>query len=512
MLTENKKELLFGKFEIIDCWKKDETSAVYLARHRYLDKNIVLKILNVAEVADPLSLERFKQEAKLLAQVDHPGVIKILDFGLSESFFYISFEHFAAASLRTWMTARSLTHAQKISVLNQLAQALAVVHRIGIIHRDVKPENILLSDDLVVKLADFGLAQMADARRLTDKNSVMGTPAYLAPEQIRSEPLTPATDVFAFGIVCHELFSGKNPFLGADVASTLNHILSLAEAEICSALSEDEPELQKIIATCLQRQPKKRYQNAEAVCQALTTAFQNLAHTEQPRLNAPAKSTLKNVRFIWLVIPLLALLLYALLMRPEQKTENNTTMSDTLATVLQEQPKENIKSTSVRKDDAIPKALPSGEDQAAALRPARLMIFCLPWADVFIDQKKMDTTPMSDALVLAPGTHELALQHPHFPVWRKEVQVEPGSTLTVHVRLDTLFGFLQPLIHPWGYVLIDSIPRGVTPLSRPVALEPGPHQISVQHPQYASFAETVFITAGDTLRYHIDLNKIVPHQ
>ncbi len=499
---------LFDKFDILDCWKKDEWSAVYLARHVYLDKNIVLKTLSVDDVADPSALQRFKQEAKILAQLDHPGVIKILDFGVAEKVFYISFEHFQSLSLRAWLATKPLSREQKISVLQQISQALAAVHRLAIVHRDVKPENILLNQEMVAKLADFGLAQIADAGRLTDKSSVMGTPAYLAPEQIRGEPLTPAADVFAFGVVAYELWSGKNPFLGPDIGSTINNILSRPEEALWADGELIEPAMSKIVRTCMQRNPTKRYQNAAAVCQDLAAAYP-IAPGSQPPV-AAAKPAAAKLRYLWLLLPLLLILIYFLASGPNSQpgqgpdavaqpdSSGHTLSADRMRTELERKGPPTAEQPLAREEAVLPH------------NPARLMVYCLPWADVLIDDKKVDTTPMSASLVLQPGEHLLTLQHPDYPSWHHRVQLGSGESMTVQVRLDTLFGFIQPLVYPWGMVLIDSVMKGITPLAEPVALEPGAHRIEVQHPQYAGFAETIYIRPGDTLRYEVDLTKFVP--
>jgi eukaryotic-like serine/threonine-protein kinase len=498
---------LFDKFELLDCWKKDEFSAVYLAHHIYLDKNIVLKTLNVAEIADPSSLQRFKQEAKILAQLDHPGVIKILDFGVAEKVFYISFEHFAALSLRAWLTTKPLSREQKISVLYQISQALAAVHRLTIVHRDVKPENILLNHEMIAKLADFGLAQMADAGRLTDKNSVMGTPAYLAPEQIRGEALTPAADVFAFGVVAYELWSGVNPFLGADIGSTINNILSRPEESLWGEPLLIEPALSKILRCCLQRNPGKRYQSAEAVCTDLAAAYPAVQRSA-PEVRA-AGSTAARLRYLWLLLPMLLISIYFIISSPDSQPGQEPAVVEQKAGSAHKVSADTLRAEPEQGRQTAPEKPQTRDAKILPQNPARLMVYCLPWADVLIDEKKIDTTPMNAAVLLQPGEHVLTLQHPDYPAWHKKVHLGSGESITVQVRLDTLFGFIQPLVHPWGRVLIDSVLKGTTPLAEPVALAPGAHRISVQHPQYAGFAETIFIRPGDTLRYEVDLTRFV---
>ena len=143
-MIASESQILFDKFEIIECLKKDDQSAVYLANHIYLGKKIILKILDRNRIDDESIIERFKREAKLLAGLDHPHIIKVLDFGLYENYFYISFEYFESENLRLHINKNTFTYEKKLDLLKQLFLALHFAHSTDIIHRDIKPENILV--------------------------------------------------------------------------------------------------------------------------------------------------------------------------------------------------------------------------------------------------------------------------------------------------------------------------------------------------------------------------------
>ena len=218
--------ILFDKFEILECLKKDIGVAVYIANHIFLGKRILLKTLDRDHIPDPAMLSRFQREAKTLAQLDFPNIIKVLDFGTQDQFFYISFEYFKSRTLRQVIQSNDLDDVEKEQVLIQLLQGLNCAHTRHIIHRDIKPENILLDENNHLKIADFGLAHVRGEESLTQQSSIVGTPSYMSPEQIRGEELSIQSDLFSAGVVAHELFSGINPFLGADVGVTLNNILA----------------------------------------------------------------------------------------------------------------------------------------------------------------------------------------------------------------------------------------------------------------------------------------------
>ena len=136
---ENRNDLLFEKYKIIECLKKDEYSCVYIADHTYLGKKILLKTLNTDRIENTLWLDRFKREAKILAQLDHVNIIKVLDFGKHKNIFYLSFEYFDSRNLREILKENDLIFDQKSQILIQLAQGLSVAHQAGIVHRDIKP-------------------------------------------------------------------------------------------------------------------------------------------------------------------------------------------------------------------------------------------------------------------------------------------------------------------------------------------------------------------------------------
>ncbi len=500
--------LLFDKFHVLECWKKDAVSAVYLAHHIFLDIAIVLKTLDLRNAADPALPERFKREARLLARLDHPNIIKVLDFGTADPFLYISFEYFPAQSLRWWLSHRSMSEAEKIGVFAQTAQALAVAHQHGVLHRDIKPENILVNETMLVKLADFGLAQISTESRVTEKSAVVGTPGYLSPEQIHGQALTPASDLFALGIVGYELFLGANPFIGPDVGATINNILNTSEDELFAGVAADEP-IRGLLSGLLKRQPELRLSAIEAVRRLVPPAS---AAVQEPVAAAPAVRIKPRVLWLWVTLVLTLIVVVIIntqIPQTGKKTQKEKIGSDTLAVAVPEQTPERSATTgqaTPARTDSTPRPL---QPATSPVGYGLLYINCRPWAEVHIDNKKIDTTPLKGPLRLYAGSHELALVHPDYPAWRHELNLEAGQTATVNISLDKQFGFFLPMIHPWGEVYVDEEQKGLTPFAKPVALQPGAHRLKIINREYGQWNESVDIKAGDTLRYSLDLNKVV---
>jgi serine/threonine-protein kinase len=515
--TRHQSPLHFDKFRLIECLKKDAHAAVYLAHHIYLDKPVVLKTLDTRELADQSLLERFKREAKILARLDHPNIIKVLDFGVFENFFYISFEHFESRSLREWLAENKLSPAEKENLLIQLARGLQAAHQSQVIHRDIKPENILVNRHLHLKIADFGLALLSNEPALTHKTSIVGTPSYMSPEQIRGEKLTLQSDLFALGIVAFELFVGKNPFLGSDLNETFTNIQLKSESALRQEAENIPEKIRVVIEKLLQRDCSKRLASAQEILALLEI---DEAHMEQATSTpVHARKNLASRKWIVAAACLMALMVGWQLLRAPIQPNAIKDAGDVpdLAESRQEIPAaQNLAASdpavlvpSFSQEKAAPQNLePSMEKPqhtASALNGfGKLDIQCLPWAEVYLDSEKIDTTPLKKPLVLPAGPHRLTLRHPQYPAYSQIIQIQPEAMTTVHADLDTLFGYLDCQIYPWGDVYIDGQYAGQTPLQNPLIIQSGNHALTIKNPRYAEIHQKIVIQKRDTLRYRLN--------
>ncbi|MEN8191541.1 MAG: serine/threonine-protein kinase, partial [Bacteroidota bacterium] len=285
-MNDSTVDKLFDKFEVIKVLKKDQHAAVYLAHHIYLDKKIILKVLNTDIISDKVIIQRFKREAKILAQLDSVNIIKVLDFGMFNEFFYISFEYFPSRNLRQIIKENKFTAEQKKKLVIQLFKGLSVAHKNNIIHRDIKPENILVNESLELKIGDFGLAQATNESVVTSQYSLVGTPCYMSPEQISGKQLTVQSDLFSAGIVILELFTNKNPFLGNDVNASINFITKFDEKKVSLDFNGVSEKIVILIRNLLKRNPQERYKNCDEILNSLgisTSKEINLANAEKEK-------------------------------------------------------------------------------------------------------------------------------------------------------------------------------------------------------------------------------------
>jgi eukaryotic-like serine/threonine-protein kinase len=242
---------------------------VYLAREARLNRKVALKILPPEFVADAERVARFEREARAVSALNHPNLVTIYDVGSLDGLHYIAMEFVEGETLRELARGR-LRLKEVLSVIGQAAEALAAAHRAGVVHRDVKPENVMVRADGYAKVLDFGLAKLTEATAdgpenaaaRTQAGAVMGTLAYMSPEQAAGEPLDPRTDVWSLGVVLYELTTGRKPFAGVSRRDTVNAILS-AEPEPPTAADPALPAgLDHILGKALEKDRELRYQTA----------------------------------------------------------------------------------------------------------------------------------------------------------------------------------------------------------------------------------------------------------
>jgi eukaryotic-like serine/threonine-protein kinase len=262
--------LFDGRYRILRKLGSGGMANVYLAEDEELGRRVAIKILNERYAGDDLFIERFRREAKSAASLSHPNIVSIYDRGEAEGTYYIAMEVIEGRSLKELiMTHGALPVHTAIGYAKQLLEALRFAHRHGIIHRDIKPHNVLVSADQQVKaneprlkVTDFGIARHG-ASQMTEAGSIMGTAQYLSPEQARGAPVTAASDLYSAGVVLYEMLTGKVPFTGdSAIEIAMKHVNELPKPP-SSLRPEIPPELDQIVLRALAKDPEDRYQTAE---------------------------------------------------------------------------------------------------------------------------------------------------------------------------------------------------------------------------------------------------------
>lgn len=528
-MTGLSAEILFEKFQIIEVLKKDEHAAVFLANHIYLSKKIILKVLNTQKISDQALIERFKREAKILAQLDSPHIIKVLDFGMFKEYFYISFEYIEGVSLRNLLKQQQLNVEQKNHLMAQLLKGLYYAHQCQIIHRDIKPENIFVDNSLNLKIGDFGLALSAEDNFVTNPYSIVGTPSYMSPEQVRGAKLNAQSDLFSAGVVLYEMFAGRNPFLKENVSLTLNEIMAFDEDLVSKGLDEQEQSIKDVIYHLIRKNVKDRYSTAlEALTDLGVSVDQPtlVIKTEEAR---EQKNRIKTIAAITTVVVIIAFfVLLKLFDSPPPATNPNISFGDSTAQqnqnsnpqneVLQE---DKIDASNLNKplleNQAIPNTAQtelngnsSTQQPVKNLGDGWLNILAVVGTRVIINGDDYGPA-ISRPIQLSEGEYSVKLENDEYPLpYTEKVKISAKQATTLRVNFDSMFGFVTFDIRPESKIYVDGNKRGETPpVQRYIRLIPGMRRVTLKHPdgKYKDVDTLINVEKGDTLLFSYKFKK-----
>jgi eukaryotic-like serine/threonine-protein kinase len=268
-------EVIGGRFRLDERIGSGAMSEVWLAHDLELDRRVAVKLLGLATDRD-----RFAREAQTVAALSHPNICRLFDYGDADGRPYIVFEYLPGGTLEERLSpGQPLADAATARVAAELAAALAHAHARGVLHRDVKPSNVLFDEEGNAKLADFGIARLGDASTLTEAGTVMGTAAYISPEQARAEPVTAASDVYGFGVVLYLLLTGRLPFEAeAPLELALKHV-NEEPVPIAELRPDAPPALERVATWSLAKRPGDRPPDGSALVAALSQGSPTAAET-----------------------------------------------------------------------------------------------------------------------------------------------------------------------------------------------------------------------------------------
>jgi eukaryotic-like serine/threonine-protein kinase len=292
---------------------------VYKARDTHLDRIVAIKVLPHDKVADPDRRQRFVQEARAASALNHPGIVAVYDIRSDGGIDFIVMEYVAGRTLDQVIPAKGLGVTQALRYGVQVADALATAHGAGIIHRDLKPANVMVTDEGRVKILDFGLAKLLDPADgaaeagtrsvLTKAGIVVGTAAYMSPEQAEGRKVDSRSDIFSFGSVLYEMVTGRRPFAGESPLSVLAKILNDDPAPPSKVVASVPPDVERAILRCLRKDPARRYQTMADLKVALEDLAEDSAAGRLAQTSAPRAA--RSWRWAWAAaIPVLLAVAY----------------------------------------------------------------------------------------------------------------------------------------------------------------------------------------------------------
>ncbi|MDE6285133.1 MAG: Stk1 family PASTA domain-containing Ser/Thr kinase, partial [Bacilli bacterium] len=269
-----KGQKISDRYQIIKSIGEGGMANVYLAYDTILDRNVAVKVLRGDLATDEKFVRRFQREALSASSLSNPNIVEVYDVGEDGGEYYIVMEYVEGKHLKNLLKKRGkLTVAEVIDIVSQITNGLSVAHDSYIIHRDIKPQNILILENGLIKITDFGIAVAMNATQLTQTNSVMGSVHYLPPEQASGKGATLQSDIYSIGILMYELLTGKLPFRGDNAVEIALKHLKEAIPSIREELPDLPQSIENIILKATAKNPKNRYADAREMHEDLKTCM-----------------------------------------------------------------------------------------------------------------------------------------------------------------------------------------------------------------------------------------------
>ena len=271
------EERILGKYRLLEPLGKGGFSTVYRAENLSLGNEVAIKILDPVLAQDESFVRRFRREARRTALLDHPNIVRVLDLDQANGEFFIAMEYIPSKDLHDLLSPDELMPLdQVVDIVRQLGAALDYAHARALVHRDVKPGNVLVREDGSVKLTDFGLVHASEGSKLTQTGTTMGTPSYMSPEQTRGSVVDGRADLYALGVMAYEFITGQVPFQGDTPVSTAYMHVHEPPPPPSTISERAGGSVEAVLLKALAKEPSNRYQSGEALANALATAVYDI--------------------------------------------------------------------------------------------------------------------------------------------------------------------------------------------------------------------------------------------
>ena len=402
----------YGRYRIVRELGKGSMGVVYQAHDPHIDRLVALKVLRQDRVSSEDFVQRFLKEAKAIGRLAHPNIVTVYDVGRDHGTIYIAMEFLEGNPLNEVIQGEKLGLEDIVDLGVQVAEALDYAHEKGIVHRDIKQTNIILTPDGQAKITDFGIARIEDPSmtQQTQAGEILGTPVYMSPEQVMGRAVDGRSDLYSLGVILYELSTKKRPFGGNNLAAIFRAITQDTPAEPARIDSSISRELSELVMKSLNKRPDERLQTGKEMAEALKACLKvKKSKVLPPKLIEKKGKPLGLFVFItFIVVSVAGGLAYYF--------------------TVKERPKQ-----------SIPSALESplhGESPSAVevARPALLKVDSVPTgAQIFIDGSLKGKAPMK--IELPFGKYEVRLSLPDYFEWKARLQLNKKGETPLFVRL-----------------------------------------------------------------------------
>jgi tRNA A-37 threonylcarbamoyl transferase component Bud32 len=494
---------------------ESSTTSVYRAVDETLGREVLLKVLHRHLAHDEQVRQRFVREARACATLHSEHIVQVFDLRDYEGSPAIVMEYVSGRPLKEIIEAghqRTFAFAKKVAL--GVLSGLSVAHSHGIIHRDIKPGNILVSTAGTVKITDFGLAQVPVSPSLTSEGMVVGTPAYFAPELIQGQPAGARSDLFSLGATLVETLTGERLFEGATYAECLNRISRFTIGSLDAFTSATSPEFVAFLKKLMDPDPGRRFATpGEAL---LTLDPKASSQVGLPLPSQPTRRTMMRVGVPLLALVIVAGALFLVRMSTHDRPQNNSPVAADSASAHNTAAATTMKTDPARaggeSHDArrsisdLGTAVPGAERQIppAPESPTDIALGSLTFsgnhgAKVRIDDQPVGELPIREQHPVQAGMHTVVFTLPPFDPIVRIVRVGSGERLDVAVDFLQTAAYLRCLAKPWAEIYVDDQYRDTTPMNRPIPVSAGQHRIRFHHPSFRDTVWEVSLAPLDTM-------------
>ncbi|MFQ5674845.1 MAG: serine/threonine protein kinase [bacterium] len=540
------------------------TSTVYKGFQSSQNRVVLLKVLR-PEFAESDKFSRgFQEEANLIAKIQHPNVVAIYEHGRFERWHYFATEFVDGLDLRSLLEDGKLPADLAWFIIVEVAKGLKAAHKENIVHKDIKPSNVLISNAGEVKIADFGMADLRQGQS-NAVEEIRGTLGYFSPEQILGESQGKYSDVFALGATLYEILSGTAAFHGATPSDYFNSILHDEPIRFLQRDTRVPAGLIDICSKMLSKKASDRYQSCDELLtdlndfgrrHKLTVGAKELAaYLQDPSSFSPTvfkladENAVKQARHqpglylaVFAALVVTALGYYTIWPSKEPATpriNGSGSETDVFAELPLKSANASGDSDDTRGDIAglpspaidrlatVPES--SGDELADPEIPTTgalvdsfatdnedggdtgfLNLRCRPWAYVFIDGDSLGMTPLQDSLKLRIGNHRIVFKNPLFPEHSTDIEIKANGLQHFEFSLWSIVGKLTLEVSPWAEVYIDGEYRDtIPPQNQPFLLRPGEHALMLKHPSLGNFDTSFEIRASQELNLRFNLKSLL---
>ena len=482
-------------------------TCVYRAFDTVLQRRVLLKVLHKHLASDQDLHQRFLREARACAALRSEHIVQVYELIEYEGAPAILMEYVEGASLKD-LIAEGKTSSLKFTrnAAVQTLRGLMAAHAKGIIHRDIKPGNILVTGDGTFKVSDFGLASVAFVPTVTTQGMVLGTPAYMSPEQIRHEEIDQRSDLFSLGATLIEVLTGDRLFDGNSYAECANKILTFKTDTLDHYSEQSSPEFVQFLKFLMSPQKKDRFASSTDALFALKKNDSSII------ISRPQSSpSIKRRAAIFLVFLFIACaVLVSFFMYFSQSHVHTPSQEiaapDTAQTFMTAQT-ESLKYNAL---PAIESPSPNRKLQGkntAKENSGSVLITSEPWAKVYIDTVLVGETPFSKPLPLSTGNHTVTFMHPSFEPILKTITVQPRKQMHIAGNFMENRGYLKCIASPWAEIYIDEQYKETTPLEKPIVLSPGLHRVRFKNSSFTDIVREVTIKTKDTCALSVSFQE-----